>query len=75
MLVGTLIAIAGTVHIRRLEDPAERIWVTALVIMCIPYAASLIVAFLSTLKLGASRVIVPQIDVAPAQPVKVDAAA
>ena len=66
MLVGTITAIVCTVHIRRLEDPAERIWVTALIIMAIPYAASLLVALGSTLKLGRRSVAVPQVDHAPA---------
>jgi exo-beta-1,3-glucanase (GH17 family)/cellulose synthase/poly-beta-1,6-N-acetylglucosamine synthase-like glycosyltransferase len=67
MLVGTIIAIIGTIHIRRLEDPAERIWVTALVVMAIPYAASLLVALGSTLKFGRRSAGVPQVDHAPAQ--------
>ena len=78
MLVGTIIAIIGTVHIRRLEDPAERIWVTALVIMAIPYAASLLVALGSTFKFGNRGITVPQVDaVAPTQafsPPKADVA-
>ncbi len=67
MLVGTIIAIAGTIHIRRLEDPAERIWVTALVIMAIPYAASLLVALGSTLKFGWHPVVASEPEAAPAE--------
>ena len=63
MLVGTITSIAFTIHIRRLEDPAERIWVTALVIMAIPYAASLLVAFGSTFKFGRRALALPQTDV------------
>lgn len=78
MLVGTIIAIVGTIHIRRLEDPAERIWVTALVIMAVPYAASLLVALGSTLKFRTRRIGLPQADIVPTQtfaPSKADLAA
>ena len=76
MLVGTIIAIVGTIHIRRLEDPAERIWVTALVIMAVPYAASLLVALGSTFKFGWRPAV--QTEATPEQvygPSKMDAAA
>ena len=62
MLIGTIIAIVGTVHIRRFEDPAEQIWVTALVIMAIPYAASLMVALGSTMNFGYRSAPVAQPD-------------
>ena len=52
LLVGTIISIISTVHIRRFEDPAEQIWVVALAIMAVPYIASILVAFGSTLKFG-----------------------
>jgi cellulose synthase/poly-beta-1,6-N-acetylglucosamine synthase-like glycosyltransferase len=72
LLLGAIISIIGTAHIRRLDDPAERIWVTALAIMAIPYAASLLVALGSTLKFSSRRVSVPQIEVAPAASAKAD---
>ena len=78
MLVGTIIAIVGTIHIRRLEDPAERIWVTALVIMAVPYAASLLVALGSTFKFGWRPTVAGETNPAPAQVFgtsKMDAAA
>jgi len=65
MLIGTILAIIGTVHIRRLEDPAERIWVTALVIMAVPYAASLAVALGSTLNFRRRPAAVAQAEIAP----------
>jgi exo-beta-1,3-glucanase (GH17 family)/cellulose synthase/poly-beta-1,6-N-acetylglucosamine synthase-like glycosyltransferase len=52
LLVCTIISIVWTVRIRRFEDPAEQIWVIALAVMAIPYIASILVAFGSTLKFG-----------------------
>ncbi len=78
MLVATIIAIVATVHIRRLDDPAERIWVMALGTMAIPYAASLVTALISTFKFSGSALKVPQADLASPQvygPQKMDAAA
>ncbi len=77
MLIGTIIAIVSTIHIRRLEDPAERIWVTALIIMAIPYAASLLVALGSTMRLGHQAAVAPEVDAAavPYTAPKLDAAA
>ncbi len=66
MLIGTVISIIGTIQIRRLEDPAEQIWVSALVVMAIPYAASLLVALGSTLNFGRRPVVAVQADRAPA---------
>ena len=66
MLIGTVISIIGTIQIRRLEDPAERIWVSALVVMAIPYAASLLVALGSTLNFGRRPVVAVQADHEPA---------
>jgi hypothetical protein len=77
MLVATIIAVISTFQIRRLEDPAEQIWVTALVIMAVPYAASLLVALGSTMKFAAPRT-APKVEAAPVPPfapTKVDAAA
>jgi exo-beta-1,3-glucanase (GH17 family)/cellulose synthase/poly-beta-1,6-N-acetylglucosamine synthase-like glycosyltransferase len=71
MLIGTIVAIAFTAHIRRLEDPAERIWVTALAVMAVPYAASLLVALGSTFKFGRRDAVVAQTDHI-AVPVKAD---
>ena len=65
MLIGTILAIIITIHIRRLDDPAERIWVTALVIMAVPYAASLLVALGSTFKFGWRPTVVAQTEVTP----------
>jgi len=55
MLVGTIIAIVGTIHIRRLEDPAEQIWVAALAVMAVPYASALLVALGSTINIKFGR--------------------
>lgn len=67
MLIGTIVAIVGTVHIRRFEDPAEQIWVSALVIMAIPYAASLVVALGSTLNFKSFRLPAPAAEPASDQ--------
>lgn len=47
-LLGAMIAVS---FVTRLEDPAERVWVAALAVMAIPYAASLLVAIGSTIQL------------------------
>lgn len=66
LLIATITSIIGTIKIRRLEDPAEQIWVSALIIMAIPYAASLLVALGSTFKFGFRPAGAPQVDHVPA---------
>ncbi len=53
MLVLTIGAVFGTMWSTQFDDPADLVWVAALSIMSIPYAAALIVSFFSTMKIKA----------------------
>ena len=65
MLIGVLIAV-GLTLMGKLEDPAEFAWLAALSVMAVPYAAALLVALGSTIKLGSRTAPAPEI--APAFP-------
>jgi hypothetical protein len=76
LLVGTIAAIFGTMWSTQFDDPADVVWVAALTVMAVPYAAALLVALFSTMKLGRPSVQNP--DIAPASAVaspKLDMAA
>jgi exo-beta-1,3-glucanase (GH17 family)/cellulose synthase/poly-beta-1,6-N-acetylglucosamine synthase-like glycosyltransferase len=64
LLVGTLAAIAGTTWSTQFDDPADVAWVAALTVMAVPYAAALLVASFSTVRLG--RPVAQNADIAPA---------
>jgi hypothetical protein len=64
LLVGTIAAIVGTMWSTQFDDPADVVWVAALSVMAVPYAAALLVALFSTLKLG--RPVAQNPDIAPA---------
>jgi cellulose synthase/poly-beta-1,6-N-acetylglucosamine synthase-like glycosyltransferase len=66
LLVGTLAAIFGTMWSTRFDDPADFVWVAALSVMAVPYAAALVVALFSTMKFGRPSVHKPDIAPAPA---------
>jgi len=76
LLIGTIAAIFGTMWSTQFDDPADFVWVAALTVMAVPYAAALLVALFSTMKLGRPSVQNP--DIAPASAVaspKLDMAA
>jgi len=76
LLVGTIAAIVGTMWSTQFDDPADVVWVAALSVMAVPYAAALLVAVFSTMKLGRPAAQKP--DIAPASagiPSKLDLAA
>jgi hypothetical protein len=76
LLIGTIAAIFGTTWSTQFDDPADIVWVAALTVMAVPYAAALLVAFFSTMKLG--RPVAQNPDIVPAQvatPQKLDLAA
>jgi exo-beta-1,3-glucanase (GH17 family)/cellulose synthase/poly-beta-1,6-N-acetylglucosamine synthase-like glycosyltransferase len=76
LLIGTLAAIVGTVWSTQFDDPADVMWIAALSVMAVPYAAALLVALFSTTKLG--RPVAQSPDIAPAAavvPPKLDLAA
>jgi len=58
LLFAMLGAIISMSVVSQLEDPAERVWVAALIVMAIPYAAAVVVAVGSTIQL--SRRLIPQ---------------
>lgn len=64
LLAGTIAAIVGTTWSTGMDDPADFMWVAALTVMAVPYAAALLVALFSTLKLG--RPVAQNPDIAPA---------
>jgi len=63
MLVGTIIAVFGTMWSTQFDDPADIVWVAALSVMSIPYASALTVAFFSTMNFG--RPVATQPTLAP----------
>ncbi|MCB2106444.1 MAG: hypothetical protein KDE14_02030, partial [Rhodobacteraceae bacterium] len=67
LLLATLLAIAGTVWVTQVDDPAELVWISALAVMAVPYAAALIVALGSTLRLRMRPARQP--DLTPPHPV------
>jgi len=76
LLIGTIAAIFGTMWSTQFDDPADVVWVAALSVMAVPYAAALMVALFSTMKLG--RPVAQNPDIAPASVVaskKLDLAA
>jgi len=76
LLAGTIAAIFGTMWSTLFDDPADVVWVAALSVMAVPYAAALLVAVFSTMKLGRPAAQKP--DIAPASavtPSKLDLAA
>lgn len=76
LLVGTVAAVFGTMWSTGFDDPADVVWVAALSVMAVPYAAALLVALFSTTQLG--RTVAQHPDIAPAQAVskpKLDLAA
>jgi cellulose synthase/poly-beta-1,6-N-acetylglucosamine synthase-like glycosyltransferase len=76
LLIGTIAAIFGTMWSTQFDDPADVVWVAALSVMAVPYAAALLVALFSTMKLRRPAVQNP--DIAPASSVasqKLDMAA
>ena len=64
LLIGTIAAIFGTMWSTQFDDPADVVWVAALSVMAVPYAAALLVALFSTMKLRRPAVQNP--DIAPA---------
>jgi hypothetical protein len=64
LLVGTVAAVIGTMWSTQFDDPADVAWVAALTVMAVPYAAALLVALFSTMKLRRPAVEHP--DIAPA---------
>jgi hypothetical protein len=76
LLIGSIAAIVGTAWSTGFDDPADVVWVAALSVMAVPYAAALLVALFSTTKLGRTVAQNPDIGRAPAaaQP-KLDMAA
>jgi hypothetical protein len=64
LLAGTIAAIVGTSWSTGMDDPADFMWVAALTVMAVPYAAALLVALFSTLRLG--RPVAQNPDIAPA---------
>jgi cellulose synthase/poly-beta-1,6-N-acetylglucosamine synthase-like glycosyltransferase/exo-beta-1,3-glucanase (GH17 family) len=76
MLLGTVVAIFGTMWSTQFDDPADVVWVAALTVMAVPYASALMVALFSTLK--PNRPVAQQPDIGPSpvlNPPKVDVAA
>ena len=76
LLVGTIAAIFGTMWSTQFDDPADVVWVAALSVMAVPYAAALLVALFSTMK--PNRPAAQNPDIAPATvvtPPKLDLAA
>jgi len=76
LLIGTFAAIFGTMWSTQFDDPADVVWVAALSVMAVPYAAALLVAVFSTMKLGRPAAQNP--DIVPASavtPPKLDLAA
>ena len=67
LLIGTIAAIFGTMWSTQFDDPADVVWVAALSVMAVPYAAALLVALFSTMKLRRPAVQNP--DIAPASAV------
>jgi exo-beta-1,3-glucanase (GH17 family)/cellulose synthase/poly-beta-1,6-N-acetylglucosamine synthase-like glycosyltransferase len=65
LLVGTIIAIIGTTWSTQLDDPADALWVAALSVMAVPYAAALLVALFSTMRLD--RLMTQKPGIAPAE--------
>jgi exo-beta-1,3-glucanase (GH17 family)/cellulose synthase/poly-beta-1,6-N-acetylglucosamine synthase-like glycosyltransferase len=64
LLAGTVAAIVGTAWSTQLDDPADYVWIAALSVMAVPYAAALLVASFSTMK--PRRPAVQHPDIAPA---------
>ena len=60
LLIALLGAIMTVTVVSQLEDPAERVWVAALTVMAIPYAASLMVAVGSTVQFARRPVPQPE---------------
>jgi exo-beta-1,3-glucanase (GH17 family)/cellulose synthase/poly-beta-1,6-N-acetylglucosamine synthase-like glycosyltransferase len=76
LLLGTVAAIFGTMWSTQFDDPADFVWIAALLVMAVPYLAALLVALFSTMKPGRPAVQNP--DIAPASSVaqkKLDLAA
>jgi cellulose synthase/poly-beta-1,6-N-acetylglucosamine synthase-like glycosyltransferase/exo-beta-1,3-glucanase (GH17 family) len=65
LLIGTIAAIIGTTWSTQFDDPADVVWVAALSVMAVPYAAALLVALFSTLRLGRPAAQNPDIVPAP----------
>jgi cellulose synthase/poly-beta-1,6-N-acetylglucosamine synthase-like glycosyltransferase len=66
LLLGTIAAIFGTAWSTQLDDPADVVWIAALSVMAVPYAAALLVALFSTMKPGRPAALHPDIAPAPA---------
>ena len=66
LFVGTVAAIFGTMWSTQFDDPAYFVWVAALTVMAVPYAAALLVALFSTMKPVRPSVQKPDIAPAPA---------
>ena len=64
LLIGTAAAIFGTLRSTQFDDPADVMWVAALSVMGVPYAATLVVALFSTMK--HRRPLAQKPDIAPA---------
>jgi exo-beta-1,3-glucanase (GH17 family)/cellulose synthase/poly-beta-1,6-N-acetylglucosamine synthase-like glycosyltransferase len=61
LLLGTVAAIVGTMWSTQFDDPADFVWVAALLVMAVPYVAALLVALFSTMKPGRPAVQNPSI--------------
>ncbi len=48
LLLGTVAAIFGTMWSTQFDDPADFVWIAALLVMAVPYVAALLVALFST---------------------------
>ena len=76
LLIGTIAAIFGTMWSTQFDDPADVVWVAALSVMAVPYAAALLVSLFSTLKPNSQAAQNPDISPAPVvSPQKLDLAA
>ncbi len=76
LLLGTVAAIFGTMWSTQFDDPADFVWIAALLVMAVPYVAALLVALFSTMNPGRPAVQNP--DIAPASSIaqkKLDLAA
>ena len=62
MLAGHILAIAAIVITSKVDDPAEVVWVAALAVMSVPYAAAVALALVCTLRLGRRSVLEPEVE-------------
>jgi exo-beta-1,3-glucanase (GH17 family)/cellulose synthase/poly-beta-1,6-N-acetylglucosamine synthase-like glycosyltransferase len=77
LLTATLAALAASVMVIGVDDPAERVWALALAVLSVPYAAALVVALASCVKPARRPVLAPEVSPAPTtyRPADLDLAA